>query len=130
MRRLAAAFLVLVLTTAPVLAGDGAIETKLYFGLGLKGGGRVSDKQWQHFLADTVTPRFPDGLTIVSATGQWRDPKARDARVTTEPTRIVVIVHPETVATAKAIGEIKDVYVKRFHQDSVLQTDTPVRIVN
>ena len=25
------------------------------------------------FLADTVTPRFPDGLTVLDAAGQWRD---------------------------------------------------------
>ena len=31
------------------------------------------DAAWDAFLADTVTPRFPDGLTVLDARGQWRD---------------------------------------------------------
>ena len=125
-------FLVLLLVQplpSPALADGGAIQTTLYFGLGIKGGGHVSEKEWHRFVAEVVTPRFPDGLTIVPATGQWRDPKAKSARVVSEPTKIVIIVHPETVATAKAIGEIKRAYVKRFRQDAVFHTDQPVRVV-
>lgn len=118
-----------MLLAQPALAGSGAIETKLYFGLSIAAGGHVSEQQWQSFVADTVTPRFPDGLTIVKATGQWRDPRGKSSKVVSEPTRIVVIVHPETAAAAKAIGEIRQTYVKRFHQQSVLQTDQQVNIV-
>jgi hypothetical protein len=130
MRRLALALLLAVFFAGPVLADGAAVQTTLYFGLGLKGGGYITETQWQRFVAEVVTPRFPDGLTVIPATGQWRDPKAKQARVMSEPTRIVVIVHPETVAAVRAVGEIKRVYVKRFHQDSVFQTDQPVRIVD
>ncbi|HUD49970.1 DUF3574 domain-containing protein [Parvibaculum sp.] len=119
----------LVFVVQPAFAGSGAIETKLYFGLGIAGGGRVTEQQWQRFLAEIVTPRFPDGLTVLSATGQWRDPKGKSSKVVSEPTRIVIIVHPETAAATKAIGEIRQTYVKRFRQQSVLQTDQPVNIV-
>ncbi len=128
MKRFVFIFLLLALAT-PAFAGSAAIETKLYFGLGIVGGGRVSERQWTRFLAETVTPRFPDGLTVLSGTGQWRDPKGQSAKVISEPARIVVIVHPETAATAKAIAEIRQAYVKSFHQQSVLQTDQPVNIV-
>lgn len=130
MKRFAAILLLLVVFAGPVAAGEDAVQTTLYFGLGLKDGGEVGDAEWRHFLADTVSPRFPDGLTVIPATGQWRDPNAVDAGVVSEPTRIVVIVHPQTPAAVEAIGEIKRVYVKRFRQDSVLQTDQPVRIVD
>ncbi|MEN6543398.1 DUF3574 domain-containing protein [Parvibaculum sp.] len=128
MKRFVFIFLLLVLAM-PALAGSAAIETKLYFGLGMPGGGRVSERQWTRFLAETVTPRFPDGLTVLSGTGQWRDPKGQSARIISEPARIVIIVHPETAATAKAIADIREAYVKRFRQQSVLQTDQPVNVV-
>ena len=128
MKRFVFILLLLALAT-PSFAGSAAIETKLYFGMGTPGGGRVSERQWVRFLAETVTPRFPDGLTVLSGTGQWRDPKGQSAKVISEPARIVIIVHPETAATAKAIAEIRQTYVKRFRQQSVLQTDQPVNVV-
>ena len=128
MKRFIFIFLLLALSTS-AFAGSAAIETKLYFGMGMPGGGRVTERQWTRFLAETVTPRFPDGLTVLSGTGQWRDPKGQSAKVMSEPSRIVIIVHPETAATAKAIAEIRQAYVKHFRQQSVLQTDQPVNVV-
>ena len=33
----------------------------------------VSEAAWTRFVAREMTPRFPDGLTITDAIGQWRD---------------------------------------------------------
>ncbi len=44
-----------------------AIEVSLYFGRGKPSGGEVSDAEWATFLSGTVTPRFPDGLTVIDA---------------------------------------------------------------
>ncbi|MCE9650723.1 MAG: DUF3574 domain-containing protein [Parvibaculum sp.] len=129
MRRIAAIFLLSLVLIAPAFAGSGAVQTTLYFGLSLPKGGVVSEKQWSGFLADTVSPRFPDGLTVVSAVGQWRDPKSKPARTVSEKTKILILVRADTPAAEKAVAEIKAVYLKRFHQISVLQTDQPVRIV-
>ncbi len=129
MKRFAVVFLLLVVFAGPAAADEDAVQTTLYFGLGLEGGGEVGEAEWRHFLADTVSPRFPDGLTVIPATGQWRDPKTKDAEIVSESTRIVVIVHPQTSAAAQAIVEIRQIYVKRFRQGAVLQTDQPVRIV-
>lgn len=130
MKRFAVILLLFVVIAGPVAAGEDAVQTTLYFGLGLKGGGEVDEAEWRHFLADTVSPRFPDGLTVIPAMGQWRDPKTKDAEIVSESTKIVVIVHPQTPAAAQAIVEIRQIYVKRFRQDAVLQTDQPVRIVD
>src|SRR5580658_7515322 len=72
----------LPLPVAPTLSGDAAhpgqtsgwVDTKLYFGLGPadqpdKG---VSEAQWRAFLDKEVTPRFPDGLSVVDVYGQWQ----------------------------------------------------------
>ena len=52
---------------------DSFAEYQLFFGRSNAGGEVVSDEAWAAFLADTVTPRFPDGLTVVDGAGQWRD---------------------------------------------------------
>src|SRR5262249_27399903 len=33
----------------------------------------VSEAAWARFLDREISPRFPDGLTVVDAAGQWRD---------------------------------------------------------
>lgn len=112
------------------LAGSNdVVETTLYFGLDLPDGGTVSEEQWSGFLADVVTPRFPDGFTVLDAYGQWRDPELADAPVIREETRIIIIVHPETSAAEGGIGEIKSFYKTSFGQKSVFHTQTQVRVV-
>lgn len=129
LRRFIAAIFLSFVLVSPAIAQEGAIQTTLYFGLSMPGGGAVSETQWQGFLADTVTPRFPDGLTVVSAMGQWRDPKASSGNTISEQTKIVILVRADTSTAAQAVAEIKAIYLKRFHQISVLQTDQPVRII-
>src|SRR5512134_1895359 len=54
-------------------AGDTAlVRDVVYFGRNRPDGGVVSDAEWQGFLDEVVTPRFPAGLTVVAAAGQWR----------------------------------------------------------
>src|SRR3954454_21251950 len=47
------------------------LRTTLYFGMA-RPKGSVSELEWQLFLRDEVTPRFPAGLTVWDAEGQWR----------------------------------------------------------
>lgn len=49
------------------------VRTTLYFGLA-RPKGSVTELEWQIFLRDEVTRRFPDGLTVWEAEGQWRTP--------------------------------------------------------
>ena len=52
----------------------------------------VSESAWQLFVARELVSRFPDGLTIIDAIGQWRD---RDSgRIVREPSKHVEIVLP------------------------------------
>jgi len=98
------------------------VKTELYFGLSKPGGGVVSDGEWKVFLAEVVTPRFPDGLTVYDASGQWR---GQSGELTREQTRVVVIVHERSSARASAIREVIAEYKKRFGQESVLWVDQP-----
>src|SRR5579872_2119619 len=68
--------------TAPTLKGDpshpgmtkGWVDTKLYFGLGLidRPEQGVSEADWRGFLDREVTPRFPNGLSVLDVYGQWQ----------------------------------------------------------
>ena len=77
-------------STCPVGA-QALIEDELFFGLSTPGGGTISEAQWQAFLRDEVTPRFPQGLSVVDAAGQWR---GNDGSITigrpTQETRVDV----------------------------------------
>ena len=52
-----------------------AIQDTLYFGTA-KPSGSVGAGEWAAFLEETVTPRFPQGLTVFAASGQWRSADA------------------------------------------------------
>jgi uncharacterized protein DUF3574 len=104
-------------------------RTELYFGTSVPGGGGlVSDADWQAFLDQVVTPRFPDGFTVVQATGQYRESNGTLER--DERTRIVIVLHPPRTLQEDQtkLDEIAREYVRRFHQDSVLRTDGDAQV--
>jgi Protein of unknown function (DUF3574) len=98
------------------------MRTTLYFGL-THPKGTVSEAEWQAFLRDEVTPRFPDGLTVVEADGQWRQP---DGSIGRERTKVLLIVHDEKPATREALAALVIRYKQLFAQESVLWETAPV----
>jgi hypothetical protein len=100
-----------------------AVEVDLYFGLDKPGGGQVSEAEWTQFLADTVTPRFPDGLSVLNVEGQWRAPSGQ---IVHDRTKLLVIVVFDAPAHQSRIGEVVAVYRQRFSQQSVFRTEHPV----
>ena len=109
-------------STSSPIAIDKYFRTELYFGRSIRGGGKVSDEQWKQFLADEVTPRFPDGFTVLSGYGQYR---TKDGVVTSEPSEVVIFLYPAKTKNASRvkIDEIRTAYVKKFDQESVLRMD-------
>jgi hypothetical protein len=94
----------------------------LYFGTQKPGGDPpVSDAEWQQFLADVVTPRFPDGFTTWEASGQWRDQKGAIER---ERTHILQIVKPNEMK----IREIVEIYKRQFAQEAVFRLHSHVGV--
>jgi uncharacterized protein DUF3574 len=77
----------------------------------------VSEASWRRFLAREVTPRFPDGLTVMSARGQWRDRST--GRVVREPSKLVMIVLPGNADDQARLDAIVEAYKRQFHQQSV-----------
>ena len=98
------------------------VRTELYFGLGRKGGPDIGQAEFQAFIDEFVTPRFPKGLTVLDAQGQWLE----DGGTTTkELAKVLVIFYHrnDRRATNLKIEEIRNEYKKRFSQQSVLRLD-------
>jgi hypothetical protein len=77
----------------------------------------VSNAAWARFVDREITPRFPDGLSVVDAAGQWLDPDKK--RVVREPSKIVTIVVADLEKGQGAIDAITEAYKKRFRQQAV-----------
>lgn len=77
----------------------------------------VSEPAWRRFVAREITPRFPDGLTVTDALGQWRDPDS--GRIVREPSKRVEIVLPGNADDAVRLDAIMSAYKREFHQRSV-----------
>src|SRR5262245_38380771 len=90
---------------------------ELIFGRSVAGRLEVSDEQWVKFVDDEITPRFPDGLTVFDAAGQWWD-KANN-KIIREPSKIVLIVLPGNPEDHVRLNEIAEAYKRGFRQQSV-----------
>ena len=103
--------------------GDTAlVRDVLYFGRNRPGGGAVTDVEWQSFLDQVLTPRFPAGLTVVAATGQW---KGKSGLVEQERSEVVTVFHSGDEAARRAVMEVVAEYKRRFRQEAVLRERMP-----
>lgn len=96
-------------------------RTELFFGRAKPDGSTVTDAEFRQFLDEEITPRFPHGLTAVTANGQFR---GANGIVTREGAVFVILLYPvaETASDAR-IEEIRNSYRTRFKQESVLRVD-------
>lgn len=94
-------------------------EINLYFGRNISGIGEVTEQQFREFAREVVTPRFPDGLTLLDALGQFYDGK----RVVRERSKLLVLLVPDSAGIAVKVGQIVQAYKHRFRQQSVLRTE-------
>jgi Protein of unknown function (DUF3574) len=100
-----------------------AVAIDLYFGRDKPAGGEVTDAEWGAFVAEVVTSRFPDGVSIFDASGQYREPSGRIVRERSK--RLVVVVFDSPAHRGK-LDEIVDTYKRRFGQYSVFRVEQPV----
>jgi Protein of unknown function (DUF3574) len=95
-------------------------QVKLYFGSSVRG--RPFVTEWSQFLASEVTPKFPGGLTVSDARGQWRSGDGRTLSRSDPRAR-----HPykADATTDGKIETIRGAYKKQFHQENPLSGSTP-----
>lgn len=103
--------------------GEFWTEYRLFMGRGSGDVEVVSDADWDAFLADTITPRFPDGLSVIDVAGQGT---SADGTLERERTKMLLVLVPPTDETAlDRINEIGAEYKQRFTQDAVLRVVNP-----
>ena len=93
---------------------------ELLFGSMLPGGQSVSEADWLDFVDAEITPRFPEGLTVLTGTGQWRNARGEIIR---EPARVLVIWYRPVAQSEATIAAIRNAYRLRFQQESVMRVD-------
>ncbi len=116
---------------------NGWVDTRLYFGLGpIEAGSgqsqgqhsesRVTEAEWLTFLDKEVTPRFPDGLSVMDCYGQWQ------GKQMTAPERlrskVLIIDYPDTAGNRAKIEAIRVAWKKRTGDQSVLTVTEPAQV--
>ena len=99
---------------------------ELYFGTQLPSGDTVTEGEWNAFMDEEVTPRFPNGFTVLTGYGQFR---YESGKLGVEQTRIVIIFdRSPSPHHDRLIEEIISAYKRQFHQESVLRATTFVEM--
>ncbi|MFI9720319.1 DUF3574 domain-containing protein [Streptomyces sp. NPDC052396] len=110
-------------TRAAATRGKPYLGTHLYFGTGRPDGKpAVTDRQFMDFVSKRVTPRFPDGLTVEDARGQWR---GKNGAIVRERSYELTVLYPKSEARTRDrdIEAIRTAYKRAFNQESVLRAD-------
>jgi hypothetical protein len=94
------------------------LVAELFFGRTRGGRFNVTDAEWAKFLADTITPKFPDGLTVFDGYGQSRNPTT-GAIGRSPKVKIVLIAVDPTPDVPGRLNAVIEGYKARFGQRSV-----------
>ena len=100
-------------------------RSEVFFGLSRPHGPAITPAEWQEFVTEVVTPKFPAGLTIVDSTGQWRN---ASGRIENEFSKMLVLIHPVSPAIDAQIDEIRASYCRRFEQEAVMKVTSSARV--
>lgn len=123
---IASALLLGILTACAPALGVRAdtVQDRLYFGRNHDGREVVTDSAWTRFLAEEVTPRFPEGFSVFSGNGQWR---GGNGTIEREESFLLEVTHPATRRSDSLVVALIAIYKARFEQDAVLRVTIPVR---
>ncbi len=104
------------------------VRTELYFGCDIPQGGQVSESEWQTFVDTAVSSRFPEGLSILSMLGQWKD--SQTGATIQEPSKMLIVFYPrqQKAVSSQRIEEIRASYCQRFGQQAVMRVDSRSRV--
>ena len=102
------------------LDGEFLARTELFFGLSKPDGSVVTDQDFQLFVDREITPRFPEGLTLLAGYGQFLDKKGTLVK---ENAKLLILLYSFNKDRNKSIEEIRRAYLKMFQQEAVLRVD-------
>lgn len=97
-------------------------KTELFFGMERPNGKPITSAEFAEFVDSTVTPVFPDGLTVLEGNGQWN---TADRGLVREQSKVLVLLHD---GMDDVIDGIRNAYKTIFNQDSVMRLDHQVAV--
>jgi uncharacterized protein DUF3574 len=104
------------------ISGEPFARTELFFGSSRPDGSTVTDEEFEGFLKREITPRFPNGLTLLVGTGQFKNSKGEMIQ---ERSRLLILFYPfGESGSSERIEQIRDAYKSAFRQESVLRADS------
>lgn len=103
----------------PACPGGGAWQpvAEMLFGRNIGDRPGVSEADFRRYVEEELTPRFPDGLTIVDAEGQYRDQARRV--VVREQSKLVLIAFHDSPDAYRKLEAAAEAYKRRFRQQAV-----------
>ena len=108
--------------TARSACGQSFARTELFFGSAKPDGSVITDEEFASFLNEEITPRFPDGLTLLVGSGQFKNGGGAIVR---ERSFILILLHARPLRASSAnVDAIRQAYKARFAQESVLRVDS------
>ena len=129
---LVASTLTLALTVALALAGGADAQVldclggqragqvaELMFGRNIGRRLGVNEADWSRFVDREIISRFPSGLTMFNAAGEWRDGASN--KIMREPSKVVQIVLPGEADDTARLNEV----VAAYKQQSVVMIVRP-----
>lgn len=102
-------------------AGQSQMRTAQFF-LGAKPPAKLNDRDLRRFVDREVTPRFPDGVTVLEGGGQW---KGADNRLMREAAKMVLIVLPDSGDGHARVEAVRTAYRVQFKHDPVVVVPPP-----
>ena len=104
-------------TACPFAGQKPLLAVHMFLGQSLSTGGTVTTQQWNEFLRKTVTPLFPEGLTVYSTYGQYQNPTTK--KITREPSKDLFVDGVDTANLRSRVTKVADAWKKQFNQQSV-----------
>lgn len=99
------------------------VQSLIFFGRNMPEGGVVSEEQFDVFLSEVITEKFPAGMTVFDAYGQMeRD----DGSIEKQPTKVVLLVHEKNEENSGAVSSVIKEYRERFGSPQVMLNTLPV----
>ncbi len=106
--------------TCEAAGSEPMMRTELFLGLRKPNGTTVNNAEFQQFLDREITPRFPDGFTLLTGQGQFKN--ARGV-ILAERTQLLILLYPVATTSSQQIEQIRQAYTSAFQQQSVLRAD-------
>ena len=103
-----------------LINGEIFARTELLFGLSRSNGPDITEEEFQASIVLQVTPRFPDGLTLLAGNGQFKDSAGN---IIQEGSKLLILLYRFSKDRSALVDAVREDYKSAFEQESVLRVD-------